>query len=303
MRKSSWLILVLLVLILGPGCSADGVYTLKIIDQGSLTVSSRELLTADVLLLDGVLVIEEGGTLTGSIYQLLGEIQLDGTLAGDLTQWSGNLLLGPDSLITGNYSRSGGGLERKPGSKIDGEFIEPEIRLSPREWLRRNLKQQLVWSMVQILLLGGAALGLSRWFPRGIDRVRDAVQNQIWVCLAMGSLVGIVGITLLVQMAFTIILIPVTFLGLLVMAVGIAAGWIGFGGWLGAQLSSWLGFRWSRSKENTTGTILLLLILTLLNQIPLFGGLLLAVISLISLGAVFLTRFGIRKFRPAPLDP
>ncbi len=303
MRKSSWLILVLLVLILGPGCSADGVYTLKIIDQGSLTVSSRELLTADVLLLDGVLVIEEGGTLTGSIYQLLGEIQLDGTLAGDLTQWSGNLLLGPDSLITGNYSRSGGGLERKEGSKVSGEFIEPEIRLSPGEWLRQNLKQQLVWSAVQILLLGGAALGLSRWFPRGIDRVRDAVQNQIWVCLAMGSLVGIVGITLLVQMAFTIILIPVTFLGLLVMAVGIAAGWIGFGGWLGAQLSSWLGFRWSRSIENTTGTILLLLILTLLNQVPLFGGLLLAVISLISLGAVFLTRFGIRKFQPAPLDP
>jgi hypothetical protein len=303
MKKTYWLYLILLTLIFCAGCSAEGIYTLKIIDQGSLTVSSRESLTADILLFDGVLDIEEGGTLTGSIYQMLGEIKLDGTLVGDLTQWSGDVRLGPDSLITGNYSRSGGGLVKKEGSKISGEFIEPEIRLSPAEWLRQNLKQQLVWSAVQILLIGGAALGLSRWYPRGIERVRDAVQNQIWVCLAMGALVGIVGTTLLVQMAFTIVLIPVTFLGLFVMAVGIATGWIGLGGWLGGLLSNQLGLMWSRPLENTAGAILLMLFLSLLNLIPLFGGLLLAVVSLVSLGAVFLTRFGIRKFQPAPLDP
>lgn len=303
MKKTYWLILILLTVIFCAGCSADGIYTLKIIDQGSLTVSPRESLTADVLLLDGVLVIEEGGTLTGSIYQLLGEIRLDGSLEGDLTQWSGDVRLGSGALITGNYSRSGGGLERETGSKIGGEYLEPEIRLSPTEWLRRNFKQQLLWSAVQILLVAGTALGLSRWYPRGIERVRDAVQYHIWVCLAMGTLVGIVGITLLVQMAFTIVLIPVTFLGLFVMAAGIATGWIGLGGWLGARLTNRLGLTWSRSRENTAGTILLLLILSLLNQIPLFGGFLLALVSLVSLGAVFLTRFGIRRFEPAPLDP
>jgi len=303
MKKTNWLYLIFLILILCTGCSADGIYTFKIIDQGTLSVPSGESLTADVLLLNGVLVIEEGGNLTGSIYQMLGKIELDGTLAGDLTQWSGDLNLGSDSMITGNYSRSGGDLERKPGSIIGGEIIEPELRLSPREWLRRNLKQQLVWSGIQILLIGAAALGLSRWYPYGIERVQGAIQNQFWVCLAMGSLVGIVGITLLVQMAFTIILIPVTILGLFGMAAGIVTGWVCLGGWLGGLLTNWLGYKWSRSVEITTGTILLLLTLSLVNQIPLLGGLILAAVSLISLGAVFLTRFGVREFQPAPLDP
>jgi hypothetical protein len=58
-----------------------------------------------------------------------------------------------------------------------------------------------------------------RWLPRPVSRVANA----------LGLLVGVVGITLLVLIAFTIILIPVSLRAGLLFFLTILYGWIAFG--------------------------------------------------------------------------
>jgi hypothetical protein len=50
-------------------------------------------------------------------------------------------------------------------------------------------------------------------------------------------LVGVIGISLLVMMAYTILLIPVSLLGLLGLGLAIVFGWIGLGSMVGTLLS------------------------------------------------------------------
>lgn len=297
-RKFGIFVMIVLGMILS-GCSSEGIYTLKVVGSGKLTIPSGSSLTADVIVLEGEVEIEEGAVLEGSLYQLLGKAVIDGRLKGDLTQWSGDLRMGPEAVITGNLSLSGETFQQAEGAVIEGEVLRSEVEVAPREWFTGTLPQQLLWSGVQVLLISGAAWLAGGVFPVGVARVRSALQEHSLVSLSMGILVGLVGITLLVQMAFTILLIPVTFLGLFLLGAAVVFGWIALGEILGEKAAALINRRWSAQQERIFGTALLQVLLMLLNLVPLLGGPLALGVSVVSLGAVFLTRFGSRQFVPA----
>jgi hypothetical protein len=115
----------------------------------------------------------------------------------------------------------------------------------------------------------------------------------------MGLLTGVVGLSLLVLMAFTIVLIPVSLLGLFALGLMVAFGWAAMGAGAGAWLAAKLGFKFSASASAFAGAFLLMLVLDLLNWIPLVGAPLAILISVNGLGAVLLTRLGMVKFIPA----
>jgi hypothetical protein len=117
--------------------------------------------------------------------------------------------------------------------------------------------------------------------------------------VAMGLLSGVVGLVLLVFMAFTIILIPVTLLGLLVLFTAVAYGWIGFGLITWRILKRLLKWELRLPAGAFLGTLLFSIFIYLARFIPLVGdwpGLLAITIGL---GAVLLTRFGLQTFVPA----
>jgi hypothetical protein len=115
----------------------------------------------------------------------------------------------------------------------------------------------------------------------------------------MGLLVGLVGFSLLVTMAYTILLIPVTLFGLFLLGVTMLYGWIG----LGVSVSR-PGVRVMKRPLKAAvaaflGTLIFMVGLQFLSSIPLIGGLLGIAIASVGLGAVSLTRFGLRSFVPA----
>jgi hypothetical protein len=119
------------------------------------------------------------------------------------------------------------------------------------------------------------------------------------VCAAMGILVGIVGPILLVFMAFTVILIPATLIGLVIGALMVAYGWIGFGRAFGRWLVDRLNLQVGRAGRAFLGTLVFMILIDLISIIPFVGSLIALLAVTIGLGAVMLTRFGLREFVPA----
>ena len=210
------------------------------------------------------------------------------------------MVLGPSASVGGNLNVGGGSYQASPGAVIEGRTHAnagiplPELpeRASPFSagTLLRNL--------LNALLLGLLAALLVRRFPHGIQRVGEAATRHGLVSAAVGLLVGVVGISLLVTMAYTILLIPVSLLGLLALGLGVVTGWIG----LGVRAGSWAAHRLQRplspARSAFLGTLGFVLLLELLTALPVVGGLLGIVVAAIALGAVSLTRFGLQRFVP-----
>ena len=132
-----------------------------------------------------------------------------------------------------------------------------------------------------------------------MSRVGEAAFKHSMVSLAMGILVGIVGTSLLVLLAYTILLIPVALLGLVIFALAIVYGWATYGVALGRIIGRYLKQEISPTWTTFGGAFMFTLLFNLVTAIPIVGGVIGILVSLAGLGAVFLTRFGMRRFIPA----
>jgi hypothetical protein len=118
----------------------------------------------------------------------------------------------------------------------------------------------------------------------------------------MGFLVAVVGLSLLVTMAYTILLIPVALFGLLVLGAAVSIGWIAWrtilGKWVFGLFKLSLGAGW----KTFAGTFLFGLAQAGLSSISTLGPILSLLIALTGFGAVFLTRFGLQAFHPPAIE-
>jgi hypothetical protein len=104
---------------------------------------------------------------------------------------------------------------------------------------------------------------------------------------------------LLVFMAFTVILIPVTLIGVLIGGLTIAYGWIGFGMAFGRWLARRFDLELGRGGVAFLGTLAFMILFDLVSVVPYIGSVVSLIALTIGIGAVMLTRFGLREFVPA----
>jgi hypothetical protein len=292
------LIILLLCTFLLTACSGEGRYQATLITQGHHSITGKVL--GDLITLGGEITIPKGAILEGSIHQLGGNIQLGGTVRGDLTNINGELILDPQAKITGDLNLGGSQTKGISESAVGGEINTGSAVQVPNARQSRNEKPiftVLRW-LISAALLGLAASSLERYLPRQTRSIGQAAVNHLPVALAVGTLSGIAGLALLVLMAYTIVLIPVALLGGAILGLAVIYGWIAWGMAFGKLLRSRLGIHLGPRRTAFSGTLLFTLILQGLFSVPLLGGLLSALAAAACLGAVYLTRFGIREFFP-----
>jgi hypothetical protein len=301
--KRSYILILIIFSALGLTACEDA-YSGTLILNGSHTYSEGERLSGELVMVSGAVSIERGARLPGSIYMLGGDLLIDGEVDGDLSLIGGKAVLGPGARIGGNVNLAGGSLERSPEAVIAGTLREAsELSLDAETiFPRRSLENRLIWILPQALgmaLLGYAA---TRYIPRPVARVGKAAFEHPLVAGALGLLCGLVLPALLVLMAFTVILIPVTLIGLITMGLILVYGWIG----AGLIVGKWLDQQTRRNLPPTQaafwGTLLFMLVVQALGLVPLIGPTLALIITLIAAGAVLITRFGTHTFVPA-MDP
>lgn len=304
--KRRWLIgLALLAALPLAGCApageGGGAYSGTIVLDGRHSYASGAALNGALVVVNGEAVLEAGARVSGPAYVLSGALAVDGEIAGDLSVIGGELRLGPEAVIDGDLRVGGGTLRRSPQATVRGQVLVgtasgvSPAQLSPA----RSSTAQLIWLVPQALILAGIAYWLVLGRPAPVGRVGQAAVGHPVIAGAMGLLAGIVGPALLVVMAFTLILIPVTVIGLIAAALAIGYGWIGMGSALGAWLAVRRGWRLSQAQAAALGTFTLLLLMNTLSLLPLIGDWIALAAAIVALGAVLLTRFGLREFVPA----
>lgn len=299
MKRFPLTFLVALLSLCLAACGSDGLYRFTLVADGEHTFDQD--LTGSLIITDGSVSLSAGTTLDGSVHILSGSLNVDGDITGDVFFLNGDLTLGPTALIGGDLNLGNGSYHPSPAAVIAGHLNTgggiplPDLpeRQAPTGWTL------LLRTVINGSLLGLAAALLTRYAPAAIERVGHAGVRHSLVSGAVGLLVGVVGISLLVTMAYTILLIPVTLLGLFLLGIAVLYGWIGLGvsaGRLGVRV---LKRPVKPSTAAFFGTLFFMLVLELLSSLPLIGGLLGIMLAVVGLGAVSLTRFGLQHFTPS----
>jgi len=283
-------------------CGSNGRYQLAIITEGSHAITGETL--GDLIVFGGHATLDESSKLDGSAHMLSGMLEVKGEINGDISLFGGKLLIGPQAIVTGKINHGGGVLSVSDGAVIDeGLNTGTGLQLPSLTQAQSNNRG---WVFIR-LVLGSLIIGLlaflvDRYIPLSLNRVSDASQQHFIVCSAMGVLVSITAATLLVLLAYTIVLIPVAILGSLLMGSAVLFSWIAWGVNFSRSLVKHFNLKISSGLAAFLGSALFILLLNLLTLIPWVGGYLGLVFAIIGLGAVFLTRFGIRRFTPADLS-
>jgi hypothetical protein len=304
---TSWAVIILAITFLLSACQADsassGAISGTLVADGSHSYGDGVNLPGVLVILDGQVNLEEGSRLLGSVFQLGGVLTINGTIEGDVSTIGGQVALGETAQVNGDLRVGGGELIRSDKALVRGRVLtgaasglEPGDIFPQLDW-----RSELLRSLPGSFLLAVLAYLAIRYAPSQVERVMQAGIKHPAVSTAMGLLGGVVGLVLLVVMAFTLILLPVTLLGLVLGFLSIGYGLIGIGLAAGRFLDS--KFSWKRSSPASAfiGTLAFSLLLNGIALLPYIGDLIVLIALSTALGAVLLTRFGLREFVPESL--
>lgn len=301
MKRISLAAVLILGALLLSACDQSGFVMIGLVSEGDHIFESGETIRGSIIISGGKVTVKTGANIDGDIYMLDGNLQVNGEISGDISFIGGSLNLGPDAIIRGNLNIGGTQLTRSPEATVLGmENRGSGIQVpSLPETGKPSLGEQIIRSLIEGLILAMLAYVLMRYKRAPLYSVSEAIANHPVVSLAMGILVAIIGISLLITIAFTILLIPVTLSGLLVLGISIVYGWIAFS----VAGVGYIKKRWkiNLSPEISTfgGAMTLIALLNLFSRLSSIGSILLMLVSCMGLGAVFLTRLGLRHFEPA----
>jgi hypothetical protein len=158
----------------------------------------------------------------------------------------------------------------------------------------------MLWFGLRSLLVAALATIVVMFWPEPTARAARAVVAQPLLSGGLGLLTFVVAPVLLIVLAITIILSPVSLLAAVLLVLGGVFGWIAIGKEVGDRLVK--AFTWDLHPAASAGlgTLALSLVVGGIGLIPCVGWMVAFVVVAIALGAVLLTRFGSREYAPAP---
>lgn len=304
----------------------------RVVFGSNFVLESGEVLDGDLVIFGGNATLEAGSRVTGDIFLLGGNADVAGEVGGNLALVGGNANLLATAWVRGDVAAIGGNINRAAGARIDGEVVEgQEFTLpfdfnmpftfvrpfgrdtGPFESGRFGLSPiiGLVWFGFRTLLVAAVAVLVVMFWPIPTERTGQAAIQQPILGGGLGLLTIVVGPILLLVLAITILLIPVSFIGLILLLVAGLFGWIAIGLEVGKRLAE--AFKWELQPPAAAGvgTLVLSLVVGGIGLIPCVGWLAPFLVVSIGLGAVMLTRFGSQEYpdrgavasMPAPPAP
>lgn len=286
----------------------------RIVMGGSFNLATGQSLTGDLVVLGGDVTLQTGSTVDGNILVMGGNVAAAGEVTGDVSLLGGNIRLDNSAYVHGNVTSVGGNITRTPGARVDGQvttgegislpfafgispsIITPEI---PSFGARFAPIFGFIWFAFRTLILAALAVLLTLFWPNPAIRTANAVVSQPAAAGGLGLLTYVVGVPALVLIMITIILSPISLLGLLILVAASVFGWIAVGLELGRRMAE--AFKWDLHTAAAAGigVFLMTFVVGGIGLIPCVGWVVPFLVACIGLGAVILTRFGSREYLPA----
>lgn len=247
-------------------------------------------------------------------------------MQGDIVVMGGQVSLEESALVAGDVVTIGGQLNRAEGAEIEGEIfnnaapdiIFPDGRIPPtvpdvpgvpeisRPEIRINYNPfgefvRVVGSAILVSFLGILA---TLFFQSHLARVSQAIVTQP----LMTTSIGLLTIVVLIVAALTLILLPLVGLSLIPLAFAWLFGVVSIGQEIGERLARALRQDWQPVITTGVGTFVLVFIVasvqSLNHLLPFMAcvtWILPALVGLLAIGAVVITRFGTRSVQTPAL--
>jgi hypothetical protein len=305
----------------------------RFIMGGTYTLESGQRMIGDLGVAGGQVTIESDAVLVGDVIVAGGTLDISGRIEGDVAAFGGQVTLAETAFIDGDVVAFGGTLNRSPGAVITGEVGEggqldfpgwrglplaPDLGIipgpsqqiafqtSPGQWLA-HLLLRFFRAAAMILAMGGLALVVSLFWPKGIEEIGGTVVREPVLTLLVGLLTWVVAAAAGIVMVLTLCLIPAALLLILAMVVAAVLAWISAGWIVGRRLLVALkAANPTVVLEATLGTVLLALVYFLVSFLPCVDFIFGTAVASFGLGAIVLTRFGTRSYQarraPEPAD-
>jgi cytoskeletal protein CcmA (bactofilin family) len=317
MKRSIKLVLLVLLLALfaWPGVAkaqdGDGDGD-KFVFGDTYELEEGEELNGNLFVFGGIATIEEGATVNGNITVMGGTLRMDGEVDGDINAMGGLVSLGESAEVDGNVNVAAAQVRQDDGAVIRGEVntlggadvpVVPPNLPGPRVRVDPNPLMNAIWNAIWVFLRSfiwmAIAVLVVLFLPKQVERTSQAVTGAPLISGGLGLLTVAILPLLIVGMAITLILIPVSLLTALLLALTWGFGIVVIGTETGKRLMTLFNQQWALPVAAALGTFLLTLVINVIsNLIPCIGWLAPAVVGMVGLGAVLLTRFGTQPYPP-----
>jgi cytoskeletal protein CcmA (bactofilin family) len=316
-RYKYLVLMVTLVILLIPGTAfARDLQDDRVVAGGTFTLESGETLDGSLIVFGGTAAIEQGSLVEGDAVVFGGIVTIDGTVDGNVVGVGGVVNLKENAIVEGDLTTVAATLNRDPGAQVDGQVITefdfspaltvfPETLDFPKTFTNFEpvfnpvgfTLWRVIWFIFRTLLWGALAALVAMFLPKPTTRTTQAIVNQPVMAGGVGLLTIIVTPIILLLLAITCILSPISLLGVLALVVAWVFGRIAIGLEIGNRIAKTFDRDWPVPLAAGVGTFGLALVVDSLGTfIPCVGWLIPTLVGLFGLGGVVLTRFGTQSY-------
>ena len=307
------LLLLLITAVLIPTtASASGFSDDKVVFGGNFTLGSSEVLDGDLVVLGGNIILEAGSIVNGDSVVLGGNVTSNGTINGNLIAMGGIVELRDKARVNGDLTVLGGTFDQAASAAISGNIITEENVPFEFTWPERiglfdgNFPemqfQQLPfvsasWFFFRILIWTGLAILIALFIQDQAAVINRAAFGQPVMSIVAGLGVIVIAPLVLIALIITILLSPVSLLGIFALIAAWVVGLVALSIEIGRKLAESMNQSWATPLMAGLGMFILSLFFNGFSQVvPCVGWLPRFVLGLWVIGAVTLTRFGTREY-------
>jgi len=268
----------------------------------SYTLESGQFLNNDLFVLGGSVNLKQGSTITGNVLMIGSTAQMAGTINGNVVVVGGTINLADTFILNDNLTYAGTAINRAPNAQINGQInangTPPNVVLPysvqiPFVHATANFGLRILGYLAGLFFWTLIAMLVAMFLPVHLSRVSHTILTQPLLSGGLGIVTIIILPIILVLLAITICLIPVSLLGAFVLAIAWAYGLISLGLEIGKRISTSSKHEWHPAISAGVGTLILMAIVNGLSSfVPCIGWIPKVLVGLVGLGAVILTQFG-----------
>jgi len=281
----------------------------KVVFGGTYQLESGESLDGDLVIFGAATTLMEDSVVEGDVVIFGANLDVSGEINGDVVSIGGLITLNDTAKIDGDVITIGANMDKSDGALITGDVLDvthslPNMvhvfKITPDIFPEVNI----IWFVLRIFLWAALATLIVLFVPNACGRVAQAFTQQPLIAGGLGLLTIILAIPLTIIFIITIIFSPLGLFLLLVLGISWAFGLISIGLEIGKRLVSMIKRDWADPVSAFLGTFILIFVLGYFNQlIPCIGWMFSAVVGMIGLGAVIMTRFGTQSYTVTSAPP
>ena len=300
----------------------------KLVLGGTFTLSQGQVLDGNLFILGGTATLEEQSVVKGDVIVMGGMLVVRGTVEGDINVVGGLVTLNSKALVEGDINALGGNLAQDAGAQVEGDInkdlaeslpflipgriqipnwggwspVEPGNLRLPQFDISLNPLWDGLWLLFRSFIWAVLAVLVVLFLPKHSERAAEVAVSQPIVSGGLGCLTLAVAPLFLILLVITICGIPISMIGATILMVAWVFGIIVLGMESGRRLTLLMKQDWALPVSTALGTFTLTLVINSLETIvPCVGWLGPAIVGVIGLGAVLLTRFGSKNYPPGSL--